>query len=49
VLAHARPGIKGIYHKHDYMDEKREALLLWGARLRSIVNPQPSNVVRLRA
>jgi integrase len=49
VLAHVRPGIKGVYDHHDYFDEKREALQLWGARLRSIVEPQPSNVVKLRA
>jgi hypothetical protein len=47
VLAHARPGIKGTYDLHDYLDEKREALELWAARLRSIVQPAPSNVVRL--
>ena len=49
VLAHARPGIKGVYDLHDYLDEKREALELWGARLRSIVEPPPSNVIALRA
>jgi integrase len=50
VLAHARAGIKGVYDQHDYLDEKREALLLWGARLRSIVEPSPaaSNVVAMR-
>jgi hypothetical protein len=50
VLAHARPGIKGVYDQHDYLDEKRDALLLWGARLRSVVEPAPvaSNVVALR-
>jgi integrase len=49
VLAHARPGIKGTYDHHDYLDEKREALELWAARLRDIVTPQHDNVVRLRA
>jgi integrase len=49
VLAHARPGIKGTYDHHDYLDEKREALELWAARLRSIVSPQTDNVVRLQA
>lgn len=39
VLAHARPGIKGTYDLHDYLDEKREALELWAARLREIVKP----------
>jgi integrase len=47
VLAHARPGIKGTYDLYDYLDEKREALELWAARLRSIVDPPPSNVVPL--
>jgi integrase len=49
VLAHVRPGIKGVYDKHQYLDEKREALTLWNARLRSIVEPPPANVVELRA
>lgn len=45
VLAHVRPGIKGVYDKHQYLEEKREALTLWNARLRSIVEPPPANVV----
>lgn len=50
VLAHARPGIKGTYDLHDYLDEKREALELWAARLHSIVEPPTaSNVIALRA
>jgi hypothetical protein len=49
VLAHARPGIKGTYDLHDYADEKREALELWAARLKSIVEPMPSNVVSIAA
>ena len=39
VLAHARPGIKGHYDMHHYLDEKRDALEQWAARLRSIVAP----------
>jgi integrase len=50
VLAHVRPGIKGTYDHHDYLDEKREALDLWAARLRSIVEPVPAaNVIQMRA
>jgi integrase len=45
VLAHVRPGIKGVYDLYDYFDEKREALSLWAAKLKSIVEPQPANVV----
>jgi integrase len=48
VLAHARPGIKGVYDRHDYLDEKREALELWAARLRSIIEPALPNVISLR-
>jgi integrase len=50
VLAHVRGGVKGVYDQHDYADEKRDALQLWGARLRSIVEPAPvtSNVVAMR-
>ena len=49
VLAHVRPGVKGTYDKHQYLEEKREALTLWNARLHSIVDPLPENVVDLRA
>jgi hypothetical protein len=48
LLAHVRPGIKGVYDLHDYLDEKREALELWAAKLREIVEPPPSNVVKMR-
>jgi integrase len=47
VLAHVRPGIKGVYDRHQYLEEKREALELWTTRLRSIVEPSPANVVKL--
>ena len=49
ILAHARPGIKKVYDVHDYLDEKREALELWAARLKEIVTPKPDNVIKLYA
>jgi integrase len=49
VLAHVRPGIKGVYDQHAYLEEKREALTLWNARLWSIVMPPADNVVDMRA
>jgi integrase len=49
VLAHVRPGIKGVYDLYEYAEEKREALTLWAARLRSIVEPPPANVISLKA
>ena len=49
LLAHVRPGIKGVYDQHQYLEKKREALTLWNARLRSIIEPPPENVVQLKA
>jgi integrase len=48
VLAHVRPGVRGVYDRHTYSLEKREALELWAARLRSLVEPPAANVVDLR-
>jgi integrase len=47
VIAHTKPGLHKIYDQHRYADEKRHALELWAARLRSIVEPAPANVVSL--
>jgi hypothetical protein len=47
VLAHRRTGIAGVYDRHDYLAEKREALQLWAGRLRDITEPPPANVLRL--
>jgi Arm domain-containing DNA-binding protein/integrase-like protein len=48
VLGHGRKGIQRVYDQHRYQDELREALTRWNARLRSIVEPTPAKVVRLR-
>jgi integrase len=39
VIAHAQPGLYKVYDLHAYEIEKRHALALWAARLRSIVEP----------
>jgi hypothetical protein len=50
VIGHGRKGIERVYDQHRYIDEMREALTAWAARLRAILEPQPiSNVVALRA
>lgn len=41
VIAHARPGLHKVYDQHTYLDEKRECLTLWEARLRGILKPKP--------
>ncbi len=50
VIAHTKPGLHKVYDQHAYLEEKRRALDLWAARLRSIVAPAPTaNVVQMRA
>jgi integrase len=47
VIAHTKPGLHKVYDQHLYLDEKRQALELWAARLRSIIEPPPGNIVTL--
>jgi integrase len=49
VIAHAQPGLHKVYDQHSYQQEKRHALNLWAARLRSIVNPPSGNVRQFHA
>jgi hypothetical protein len=49
VMAHVRPGIKGVYDKYEYFDEKREALEAWANCLLLIAQGKPSNVVRMQS
>jgi hypothetical protein len=48
VLAHRPPGIVGTYNLHKYEDEKRAALEAWAQRIKSIVEPTPAKVIKLR-
>jgi len=48
VLGHRQPGIVGVYDRHSYLDEKRDALARWERHLLGIVEPPPANVVELR-
>ena len=43
VIAHTKPGLHKVYDQFAYLDEKRHALDLWAARLRSIVEPPAAN------
>jgi integrase len=45
ILAHVKPGVAGVYDRYDLADEKRHALELWAARLRSITEPPPVNII----
>jgi integrase len=41
-LGHKQAGIIGVYDRHSYFDEKRDALLRWQTQLLSIVEPPPT-------
>jgi integrase len=47
VIGHGRKGLQRVYDQHKFVDEMREALEAWNARLRAIVSPPPANVVPL--
>jgi integrase len=48
VLAHRPPGVVGTYDTHEYFDEKREALEAWAERIKAIIKPVPTKVIKLR-
>jgi integrase len=41
-------GIVGVYQRHDYADEKRDALARWGDHVDALVSGRKGNVVALR-
>ncbi len=50
VLNHApRNVLAKIYNRHEYANEKRDALERWAIRLQGIIEPPPENVVHLQA
>jgi len=49
VIAHTKPGLHKVYDQFSHEPEKRRALELWAARLRSIVTPQTAEVIELAA
>jgi integrase len=48
VLGHAIPGIRGVYDRHAYAAEKKQALEKLALHVEGLVNPKPDKVVRLR-
>jgi integrase len=50
VLAHTRPGVEGVYDRHDYLLEKKDALERWAAYVQRLNSREveSKNVVRLR-
>lgn len=48
VLGHKLGGVKRVYDRYDYAAEKADALQRLAAKVESIVNPPPENVVPIR-
>jgi integrase len=48
VLGHVIAGVEGVYDRHSYADEKRDALEKLASMVERIVNPPPANVLPLR-
>jgi integrase len=42
-LSGAKSGIAGVYQRHDWATEKREALEAWGSHVRCLVESEPSD------
>ena len=45
VLGHVLPGVRGVYDRHGYIEEKRDALTRLGALMERILEPPADNVV----
>lgn len=47
MTGHGPRGPIGVYGRHEYLAEKRDALDRWAGELRDIVTPPPETVIRL--
>jgi integrase len=46
-LGHVIPGVRGVYDRHEYLDEKRQAFEALAAQIERIVNPPAANMVTM--
>jgi integrase len=49
VLGHAIRGVEGVYDRHEYRDEKADALRRLAGLIASILNPPTGNLVPIKA
>jgi hypothetical protein len=47
-LGHVIGGVRGVYDRHEYYDEKKAAFEKLAAQIDHITNPPPANVLLLR-
>ena len=48
VLGHVIAGVRGVYDRYDYAEQKRDALVALATHINGVVHPRPDNVVRLK-
>jgi hypothetical protein len=49
-ISGSKSGVAGVYQRHDWRDEKRDALNAWGAHVkRTVEGSNETNVVTLAA
>jgi hypothetical protein len=48
VLGHAIVGVEGVYDRHDYFEQKADAMIRLSRELESMLTPSPDNVVPLK-
>lgn len=48
-ISGSRSGIVAVYQRHRYADEKRTALEAWARHVESLIEPSPSNVLKIAA
>jgi integrase len=48
VIGHVPAGVRAVYDRHEFREEKRKALALWGQSLASIIEPSGKVVVLSR-
>src|SRR5262249_27818665 len=46
-LGHVMPGVRGVYDRYEFLEEKRRAFEALAAQIDRILNPPPSNVQEL--
>jgi integrase len=49
VLNHAMPGLQAVYNRHNYLAEKRAALVLWAEHVLALAEKREATVVAIRA
>jgi hypothetical protein len=47
-LGHVIGGVRGIYDRHEYFEEKAQAFNALAAQIDRIINPPAANVVPMR-